>query len=67
MHRYSYIGERGKILNISAEDYVYFTKFLISKKYFDMLTFKCKSTNCYVYIRHNGSEVGMISLLMNCI
>ena len=58
MYKYSFIGERGKILNISAEDYLYFTKYLISKHYNDMLTFKCRSTNCFVYIRHNGTEVG---------
>ena len=62
MHRYSPIGEVSKILNISTDDYIYFTKYVLENNFTDMLTFKCKSTNCFVYIRHNDTDIGKLKI-----
>lgn len=65
MHRFSEtsLEQVSKIHNISPEDYLYWTKYVLRKNVTAMLTFKCKSANCFIYMLHNGSEVGESTVL----
>ena len=66
MHRFSEtsLEQVSKIHNISPEDYLYWTKYVLRKNVTAMLTFKCKSANCFIYMLHNGSEVGKCTVLL---